>query len=135
MFPLNDPLLLGLKPESAREKTREQVQEEMRDFARRTTGLQKLPTHLDKFISDFVDGPKRRIVEGTDLLPKGGIFETDRDALYCKCGQLYKSHDDPRVLCSAAQKVFARENFDPFATVGYLSRMERLREQQGGDEE
>lgn len=129
MFPLADPLLLGPKPETAQEKARAKAVEEMRDFARRTTGLQELPPHLDKFVSDFVDGPKRRVIEGTDELPKGGTFETDRDALYCKCGQLYESHDDPRVFCDAARKAAIRENFDPFATIGYLNHVEKVEEQ------
>lgn len=128
MFPLADPLLLGPKPETAQEKARSQAVEELREFSKKVIG-HNIPPYLNVFIEKAIDGPKRRSIEGTETLPKGGTFETDRDALYCKCGQLYESHDDPRVFCDAARKAAIRENFDPFATIGYLNHVEKVEEQ------
>jgi hypothetical protein len=138
MYHPSDLSLCGPPPEAAEERARKERLEAARTKVRSVMGREDLSQHMESVAQAVAEGPTpRRAVEGTDILPKGGYFETDREALYCQCGQLHEDHNDPFVHCSRKQEQ-VKADFDPLATVGFLTRAETLTrayEQRHGEED
>jgi hypothetical protein len=100
MYTPSDPALVGTRPETSEEQARQDRITNAHGRARAAIG-QNLPDSLLTLVETSINGFDSR--EKAELIPSA-TFETDRDALYCRCGQMLAQHDDPTVACFARRR-------------------------------